>query len=100
MGALLSVVPVKYHAICVGATEREWAKYPLERRTELLTRHLCSFSAGSLAGYRRALLRLGKWLLVNDLVDECADYQCSGATLSWFGIDEQNVSRDGGRTVI
>ena len=60
MEALLSIVPVKYHAICVGATEREWAKYPLERRTELLMRHLCSFSAGSLAGCRRALLRFGK----------------------------------------
>ena len=100
MDALLSVVPVKYHAICVGATEREWAKYPLERRTELLTRHLCSFSAGSLAACRRALLRLGKWLLVNDLAEECEGYQCSAATLSWFGIDEQKVSRGGGRTVI
>ena len=100
METLLSVVPVKYHALCVGAAEREWAKYPLERRTELLTRHLCSFSAGSLAGCRRALLRLSKWLLVNDLADACAEYQCSAATLSWFGIDEQKVSRSSGRTVI
>ena len=100
MHVLLSVVPVKYHALCVGATEREWAKYPLERRTELLTRHLCSFSAGSLAGCRRALLRLHRWLLVNNLSDVCEDYNCSGATLSWFGIDEQKVSRGGGRTVI
>jgi hypothetical protein len=100
MEALLAVVPVRYHAECVGATEREWAKYPLARRSELLTRHLCSFSAGSLAGCRRALLRLSKWLLVNDLGEECAGYQCSGATLSCFGIDEQSVSRGGGRTVI
>jgi hypothetical protein len=100
MEALLAVVPVKYHAECVGATEREWAKYPLARRTELLTRHLCSFSAGALAGCRRSLLRLGKWLLVNDLSEECAGFCCSGATLSCFGIDEQSVSRGGGRTVI
>ena len=98
MNALLAVVPVKYHAECVG--EREWAKYPLARRTELLTRHLCSFSAGALAGCRRALLRLDKWLLVNDLGKECAGFHCSGATLSCFGIDEQSVSRGGGRTVI
>ena len=53
-----------------------------------------------MAGCRRALLRLGKWLLVNDLADACAEYQCSAATLSWFGIDEQKVSRSSGRTVI
>ena len=53
-----------------------------------------------MAGCRRALLRLGKWLVLNDLEAECAGFTCSGATLSWFGLDEQRVSRSGGRTVI
>jgi hypothetical protein len=100
MDALLAIVPAECHAVCVGARAREWSKYPLSRRRELLTRHLCSYSAGSLASCRRALLRLGKWLVLNDLEAECAGFTCSGATLSWFGLDEQRVSRSGGRTVI
>ena len=100
MDALLAIVPAECHSLCVGARVREWSKYPLSRRRELLTRHLCSYSAGSLASCRRALLRLGKWLVLNDLEAECAGFTCSGATLSWFGLDEQRVSRSGGRTVI
>ena len=48
MDALLAIVPAECHALCVGARVREWSKYPPSRRSELLTRHLCSYSAGSL----------------------------------------------------
>ena len=86
MYLFLDVLPHSAQWLCVDVTEGEWTRYPLMRQRQLLTKHLCSFSSGSLSGSRRAILRLRDWLDIEGLLGECystlTGYSCSGGTLS------------------
>ena len=103
MYMFLDVLPPSAQWLCVDVTEGEWARYPYLRQRQLLTKHLCSFSSGSMSSSRRAICRLRDWLELEGLLGECysvtTGYSCSGGTLSSCAIDAQEASRNGGRTV-
>ena len=71
----------------------EWDKVPLDRRQAILSRHLGSYSAGTLSSCRHALTRLGRWLETNGFSKQRVTWECSGGLLSWFVQDEQEKSR-------
>ena len=58
MYLFLDVLPPSAQWLCVDVTEGEWCRYPYQRQRQLLTKHLCSFSSGSLSGSHRAICRL------------------------------------------
>ena len=103
MYLFLDVLPLSAQWLCVDVTEGEWLRYPYLRQRQLLTKHLCSFSSGSLSGSRRAICRLRDWLDLEGLLGECysaaTGFSCSGGSLSSCAIDAQEASRTGGRTV-
>ena len=53
MYLFLIVLPPSAQWLCVDVTEGEWARYPYLRQRQLLTKHLCSFSSGSLSQVRK-----------------------------------------------
>ena len=99
MNLLLAVLPDWAPSRAIGARDAEWAAFTLDRRKELLTCHFCSFSAGSLSSCRRALSRLSRWLAANMLVAACRGFNCSGAVLSSWVLDEKAASRTSGESV-
>ena len=86
-------------AAACGCRLETWQKMPAERQQETWLRHATSYSAGRLAGVRRALQRLAAWLQANDLRKECEGFKCEGGVLSWWVQDEQAKSRTAGLTV-
>ena len=103
MYLFLKVLPPSAQWLCVDVTEGEWLRYPYLRQRQLLTKHLCSFSSGSLSGSRRAICRLRDWLDLEGLLSKCysssTGFSCSGGSLSSCAIDAQEATRTGGRTV-
>ena len=101
MGLLLDLLPQRVVAQVCDFSEIEWDRVPVARRRSILTKHLCSYSPGTLSSCRRALTRLGRWLESNGFSDLRVSWECSGGLLSWFVQDEQAKSRSasGGATV-
>lgn len=101
MGLLLALLPPRVIAQVCDFSETEWDRVPAGRRRSILTKNLCSYSAGTLSSCRRALTRLNRWLESNGFSDLCVTWDCSGGILSWFVQDEQEKSRSksGGATV-
>ena len=101
MALLLALLPPDVVARVCEFKGDEWDKVPLDRRQAILSRHLGSYSAGTLSSCRRALTRLGRWLETNGFSKQRVLWECSGGLLSWFVQDEQEKSRSpsGGATV-
>ena len=101
MALLLALLPSGVIARVCEFKDDEWDKVPLDRRQAILSRHLGSYSAGTLSSCRRALTRLGRWLETNGFSKQRVLWECSGGLLSWFVQDEQEKSRSpsGGATV-
>ena len=96
---LLSSLPAYVEWHMLRFREVEWARVPMARKEQLRYAHLTSFSAGSLAGCRRALSRLSDWLERNDLSGPCSGYCVSAGLLAWFVTDMQEASRSSGVSV-
>jgi hypothetical protein len=101
MDLLLALLPPRVVAQVCDFSEHEWDRVPLERRRSILTKHLCSYSPGTLSSCRRTLTRLGRWLESNGFSEQIVTWDCSGGILCWFVQDEQQKSRSksGGATV-
>jgi hypothetical protein len=101
MDLLLALLPPRVVAQVCDFSEHEWDRVPLERRRSILTKHLCSYSPGTLSSCRRALTRLSRWLESNGFSEQIVTWDCSGGILCWFVQDEQQKSRSksGGATV-
>ena len=87
-GPLLDLLPQRVVAQFCDFSEIEWDRVPAARRRSILTKHLCSYSPGTLSPCQRALILLGRWLESNGFSDLRVSWECSGGLLSWFVQDD------------
>lgn len=96
---LVDGLPVSCSWLMLDLDEHVWRSLSAARKAQLLERHLCTFSAGTLAACRRTLARLGAWLALQGLDEACDGFLCSGGLLCLFVMDAQQVSRSSGDSV-
>ena len=98
---LLALLPDVCHRLMLDFERESWEACPDVRKAEFAMSHLRKFGPGSLAGARRTLVRLKRWLVLNGMPGKASTFQCEAGLLIWFVLDEQRASgsKTGGATV-